>query len=147
MDENLAGRANFVASAEKPNVPLSEPQISAKGQGSCSGWAGICQGPATRIYVVDPYLRTPYMEQWLFNVQRQLSQAVVVEVGYQGNGGHKLEIFRNMNEPVLRSGASDASSLQQRRPWPNYGTFQSVNGVVNSSYNALNLEVDQRLEG
>ena len=145
MDENLAGRANFVASAEKPNVPLSQPQISSVGQVACANWAGICQGPATRIYVVDPHLRTPYMEQWLFNVQRQLSEHVVVEVGYQGNGGHKLGIFRNMNEPVLRSGPNDASSLQQRRPWPIYGTFQSVNGVVNSNYNALTGKLSQRL--
>ena len=145
MDENLAGRANFVASAEKPNVPLSQPQISSVGQVACANWTGICQGPATRIYVVDPHLRTPYMEQWLFNVQRQLTDNVVLEVGYQGNQGHKLELFRNMNEPVLRSGPSDSSSLQQRRPWPVYGTFQSVNGVVNSNYNALTTKVNQRL--
>jgi hypothetical protein len=145
MDENLAGRANFVASAERPNVPLSQPQISSVGQVACANWTGICQGPATRIYVVDPHLRTPYMEQWLFNVQRQLSDNVVLEVGYQGNQGHKLELFRNMNEPVLRSGPSDASSLQQRRPWPIYGTFQSVNGVVNSNYNALTTKLNQRL--
>ena len=145
MDENLAGRANFLTSAEVPNVPLADPQASSRGQGACAGWAGICQGPATRIYVVDPHLRTPYMEQWLFNIQRQLSEHVVVEVGYQGNGGHKLELFRNMNEPVLRSSAADASSLQQRRPWQNYGTFQSVNGVVNSNYQALTGKLNQRL--
>ena len=145
MDENLAGRANFVADAERPNVPLSQPQISSVGQVACANWSGICQGPATRIYVVDPHLRTPYMEQWLFNIQRQLSDNVVLEVGYQGNQGHKLELFRNMNEPVLRSGPSDASSLQQRRPWPIYGTFQSVNGVVNSNYNALTTKLNQRL--
>jgi len=145
MDENLAGRANFVADAERPNVPLSQPQISSVGQVACANWSGICQGPATRIYVVDPHLRTPYMEQWLFDIQRQLSQSMVLEVGYQGNQGHKLELFRNMNEPVLRSGPSDASSLQQRRPWPIYGTFQSVNGIVNSNYNALTGKLSQRL--
>jgi hypothetical protein len=145
MDENLAGRANVNASVESPNAPLSNPLLPTVGQGACSGWTGICQGPQTRIYVVDPHLRTPYMEQWLFNVQRQLSKGVVLEVGYQGNEGHKLEIFRNYNEPVLRSGPSDASSLQQRRPWPNYGQMQSINGVVNSNYHALTAKLNQRL--
>jgi hypothetical protein len=145
MDENLAGRANVTGSVETPNIPLANPLLSTAGQGACTGWSGICQGPATRIYVVDPHLRTPYVEQWLFNVQRQLSQGTVLEVGYQGNEGHKLEIFRNMNEPVLRSGPNDASTLQQRRPWPIYGTFQSVNGVVNSNYNALTGKLSQRL--
>jgi hypothetical protein len=145
MDENLAGRANVNASVEVPNAPLSNPLLPTVGQGSCTGWSGICQGPQTRIYMVDTHLRTPYMEQWLFDVQRQLSQAVVLEVGYQGNEGHKLEIFRNYNEPVLRSGPSDASSLQQRRPWPNYGQMQSINGVVNSNYHALTTKLSQRL--
>ncbi|MDQ1472265.1 MAG: hypothetical protein QOJ99_3745 [Bryobacterales bacterium] len=144
-DENLAGRANVNASVEQPNAPLSNPLLPTTGQGSCTRWTGICQGPQTRIYIVDPNLRTPYIVQWLFNVQRQLSQGVVLEAGYQGNEGHKLEIFRNYNEPVLRSGPSDASSLQQRRPWANFGQLQSVNGVVNSNYHALTTKLSQRL--
>ena len=145
MDENLAGRANVNASVERPNAPTSNPLAPTVGQGTCTGWTGICQGPQTRIYVVDPHLRTPYMEQWLFNVQRQLTNNVVLEVGYLGNQGHKLEIFRNYNEPVLRSGPSDASSLQQRRPWQNLGQIQSVNGVVSSNYNAMSTKLTQRL--
>jgi hypothetical protein len=145
MDENLAGRANVNASVESPNASLSDPLAPARGVGKCTGWTGICQGPQTRIYLVDPNLRTPYMEQWLFNIQRSVSQGVVLEVGYQGNGGHKLEIFRNYNEPILRTGPGDASSLQQRRPWSNYGQMQSINGVVNSNYHALSTKLTQRL--
>ena len=145
MDENLAGRANVTGSVETPNIPISNPLLSTAGQGVCTGWSGVCEGPATRIYVVDPHLRTPYIEQWLFNVQRQLSQKMVLEVGYLGNQGHKLEIFRNMNEPVLPTGPNDASTLQQRRPWPVYGAFQSVNGVVSSNYNAFTSKLTQRL--
>ncbi len=145
MDENLAGRANVTGSVETPNIPISNPLLSTAGQGVCTGWSGVCEGPATRIYVVDPHLRTPYIEQWLFNVQRQLSEKMVLEVGYLGNQGHKLEIFRNMNEPVLPSGPNDSSTLQQRRPWPVYGQFQSINGVVSSNYNALTSKLTQRL--
>ncbi len=143
-DENLAGRANVTASAEMPNDLVSNPLGPVLGQGSCSGWTGICQGPQTRVYSVDNFLRTPYVEQWLFNIQHQLTENIVLEVGYQGNEGHKLELFRNYNEPVLRSGPGDASTLQQRRPWANYGQIQSINGVSNSDYNALTTKLTQR---
>jgi hypothetical protein len=144
MDENLAGRANVTASAEIPNAPVSNPLAPTLGQGACSGWTGICQGPQTRLYTVDNFLRTPYIEQWLLNVQHQLTNSVVLEVGYQGNQGHKLEIFRNYNEPILRTGPGDASTLQQRRPWPDLGQIQSINGVSNSNYNALATKLTQR---
>jgi hypothetical protein len=144
MDENLAGRANVTGSPQKPDAPLSNPLAPVLGAGSCTGWTGLCQGPGTRVYVVDPHLRTPYIEQWLFNIQTQLTQNAVLEVGYEGNFGHKLELFRNYNEPVLRTGPSDGSTLQQRRPWTDLGQIQSINGVSNSSYNALSTKFTQR---
>jgi len=145
MDENLAGRANVTSNVQKPNAPLSNPLNPVQGAGSCTDWSGICQGPGTRIYVVDPKLRTPYIMQWLFNLQRELTQNSVLEVGYEGNSGHKLEIFRNYNEPVLRTGPSDGSTLQQRRPWTDMGQIQSINGVSNSTYHALMSKFSQRL--
>lgn len=144
MDENLAGRANVTGSVQVPNDPLSNPLGPVQGVGSCTGWTGICQGPGSRIYVVDPHLRTPYVEQWLFNVQRQLTESAFLELGYQGNAGHKLELFRNYNEPVLRTGPSDATTLQQRRPWTDLGQIQSINGIVNSNYQALSAKLTQR---
>jgi hypothetical protein len=144
MDENLAGRANVTSNVQAPNAPLSNPLNPVQGVGTCTGWSGICQGPGTRVYVVDPHLRTPYIMQWLFNVQRQLTSSSFLEVGYEGNSGHKLEIFRNLNEPVLRTGPSDGSSLQQRRPWTDLGQIQSINGVSNSTYHALSTKFSQR---
>src|SRR5262249_6606411 len=129
---------------QKPDAPLSNPLAPVLGAGSCTGWTGICQGPGTRIYVVDPHLRTPYIEQWLFNIQRELTGNTVLEVGYESNAGHKLELFRNYNEPVLRTGPSDGSTLQQRRPWNDLGQIQSINGVSNSSYHALSTKLTQR---
>ena len=68
-----------------------------------------------------------------------------MELGYQGNEGHKLELFRNYNEPVLRTGPGDATTLQPRRPWTDLGQIQSINGIVNSNYQALSAKLTQQL--
>jgi hypothetical protein len=88
--------------------------------------------------------RTPYIFQWLFNVQRQLSENIAIEAGYMGNVGHKLERLRAYNEAILRTGPGDNRTIEQRQPWPAYGRIQQVDGSVNSNYNALNLKLQQR---
>ena len=62
-----------------------------------------CQGP-TFTLANNTNRRTPYIIQWIFNVQRQLGAIRSVEAGYIGNGGHKLELLRVWNQPVLRKG-------------------------------------------
>jgi hypothetical protein len=61
-----------------------------------------------------------------------------------GNVGRRLERLRSTNEPYLRSGPNDASSVQSRRPFPFYGIIQQVENVVSSNYHALNLKLQQR---
>jgi hypothetical protein len=88
--------------------------------------------------------RTPYIYQWIFNIQRQLTNNISAEVGYQGNAGHKIERLRAYNEAILRTGPSDARPIEQRQPWPAYGRIQEVDGSVTSNYHAMNLKLQQR---
>jgi len=114
---------------------------------TASALGGGCQGGGSRLYLVDPLRRTPYSIQYMFNIQRQLTGSTVLEVGYQGNQGHKLQFFSKENEPVLRSGPGDGRSLQQRRPWNDIGQFQYVGGDGNSNYHSLSTKVTQRFSG
>ena len=84
--------------------------------------------------------RTPYVFQYLLNVQRQINRGTLVEVGYTGNQGHKLERFRNYNMPLPGPG-----NVQQRRPFPELGVIQMTDGVVSSNYHALATKVQMRL--
>ena len=47
--------------------------------------------------------------------------------------------------PSLIDRILEGREIQQRRPWPNYGQMQSINGVVNSNYHALTAKLNQRL--
>ena len=143
MGRNLGGRGRFESNEEQPNSSLSDPWEFERAAFQCANWSGVCLGPP---YVLGNIVgrRTPYVMQYMFNVQRQLTQDIALEVGYLGNSGHKLERLRAYNEAILRTGPSDARALLARTPWPAYGRIQQVDGSVNSNYNALNVKLQQR---
>ncbi len=144
MSRNLSGRDRFDADPQRPDSDLSDPWASSVASASCTGWDGVClQSPFLFNNIFGR--RTPYVFQWMFDVQRQLTDSILVQVGYHGNGGHKLERMRPFNQAVNRSGPDDGSSLTSRRPWPEYGTVQEVDSVGNSNYHALNLKLESRL--
>lgn len=141
LTRNVGGRSQFNADAERPNANLSNPWLNEGGQ--CTGWSGPCQGP-TFTLANNTNRRTPYLLQWVFNVQRQLGADTVLEAGYIGNGGHKLELLRVWNQPVLRTGPTDARTLLQRSPFPAYGLIQTLDNHGNSGYDGLGLKATRR---
>ena len=147
LGQNPPGRANILTNAQTIDLDISRPLANYAGDGVCTGWDGICQGGGTRVYLVDTARRTPYTIQYMFNIQRQLTDSTLFEIGYQGNQAHKLQFFSNKNMPVLRSGPGDGRSLQQRRPWTDIGAFQYVGSDGNSNYHSLAAKVTQRFSG
>jgi hypothetical protein len=143
MGRNLGGRGRFESNEERPNSNLSDPWAFERAEFQCSGWSGVCLGPP---YVLGNIAgrRTPYVLQYMLNVQRQLTENIAFEAGYLANGGRKLERLRAYNEAIYRTGPSDTRSLIQRTPWPAYGRIQQVDNSVVSTYNALNLKLQQR---
>jgi outer membrane receptor protein involved in Fe transport len=55
--------------------------------------------PMGDAFGVDQHLRTPYMQNFNFNIQQQISKRMVVQAGYVGSNGHKLFRFRDINQP------------------------------------------------
>lgn len=141
LSRNVGGRSQFTADSEVLNSNLSHP-FRFEG-GACSNWTGPCQGP-TFTLANNSNRRTPYLLQWVFNVQRQLGANTVLEAGYIGNGGHKLELLRVWNQPVLRKGPNDARTLLQRSPFPAYGLIQMLDNHGNSRYHGLALKATRR---
>lgn len=141
LSRNVGGRSQFLADSERPNANFSDPWRNEGGQ--CRNWSGPCQGP-TFTLANNTNRRTPYLLQWVFNVQRQISDDTVLEAGYIGNGGHKLELLRVWNQPVLRTGPNDSRSLLQRSPFPAYGLIQTLDNHGNSGYHGLGLKATRR---
>ncbi len=144
MARNMGGKDGYVIGANQRTTYLSAPWITETGSPLCPGWNGVCVA-APQIQATAQNNRTPYVQQYLLNVQRELTHNLVLEAGYLGNEGHHLDRFVVYNQAILPSGPNDHSSTASRRPWPSYGNIQEVAGLVNSNYNALNGKLTQRL--
>jgi hypothetical protein len=86
----------------------------------------------------------PYVSQWNFSLQRELSQNMLLEVSYSGLKGTKLISRRNLNQIPMAS-ALAGGNLQTNRPYPNINGSVGVDAAIaNNIYNALNVRLEKR---
>jgi outer membrane receptor protein involved in Fe transport len=90
---------------------------------------------------VDTDVKTPYYEQWNLAIQRQLPSHVTLEIAYAGSKGVHLQVLTDQNQ-VRVPGPGD---VQERRPYPTFGPFTSIQMRGNSSYHSLQLKAEKRL--
>jgi hypothetical protein len=91
------------------------------------------------VFAVDRNLRTPYVQNFNLNLQRELFRNGVLEVGYVGSHGTKLFRYRDINQPP-NPAVSTARPFDNGPFAPSGGTFFYVNQLetsANSNYNAL----------
>jgi len=50
-------------------------------------------------FAYDRNIKTPYMENYNLNIQRQLTSKAVIQVGYVGSQGHRLWRFFDLSQP------------------------------------------------
>ncbi len=87
----------------------------------------------------DQSLRSAYIYQYSFGVQRQLGGAFSLEVDYQGSAGHKLGLFIDRNQPEVT--VNDPTKRGNQAPnaqmFPNsfFGSIGTGVGIGNSNYN------------
>jgi hypothetical protein len=147
MGRNFGFRQSARGLEDRPTVNLDSPWATAAGgaQLQCSNWDGPC---VAGLYTFgnDPRRRTPYIMQYLLNVQRQVTDTMMIEVGYAGNQGRKLQRMYGFNTPLERADPTDQSTVEQRRPWGGdiYGRLQTIANVSQSNYNALAVKLRQR---
>jgi hypothetical protein len=97
----------------------------------------------TNVYVLGnmPDRKTPYMWQWLFNVQRELGGSTALEVGYLGSHSYRLERMFDWNETI----PGTTGSVQSRKPYPEFTKVQEIGNVAEAKYNSLAVKLTRRL--
>ncbi|MBV9305547.1 MAG: hypothetical protein JOZ45_05395, partial [Acidobacteriaceae bacterium] len=85
---------------------------------------------------------TPYVPQWSFNIERQITGSSSFEAGYLGSAGVHLQRLMTYNTAT----PGPPTGINTRRPqYPYYGgTFQVMNDPSHSTYHALQLRFQQR---
>lgn len=120
--------------------------------GNIMGWFPGNPNLAFLTGIPDPSMRTPYVENAFFGIQRELSPSMVLEVNWVGTFGKKLFWAENPNRVVngrARGPILDPCSGQtvSSTPLVNpcFGTLRTWKNSVNSSYNALQVSVIRKM--
>ena len=146
LGRNIGTRDSNFSVDPVPISNLDDPWGTKPGGGPvCSNWSGPCVA-GLYSYRNDTERRTPYVQQYMLNVQRQLTDSLLLEVGYQGNKGTKIQRMYGFNKGVNKTGPDDRRTLAQRQPFGAnvFGFIQTIGGGVNSNYNALGVKLQQR---
>jgi hypothetical protein len=96
--------------------------------------------PPPSLSVLNPNLRTPYLQQWNLTVERSLQSWGTISASYVGSKGPKLIRAFDLNQPLPALG-----DLQARRPYHNLGNIFLIGSGANSSYNSLQLLYDKKM--
>jgi hypothetical protein len=100
-------------------------------------------GAATQLQPIDPDKRTPYMQQWNLNIQRELPGAVLFEIGYIGSKGTHLMERLDINQARLNAPGENLP-VQQRRPFPQFQSILLYQGGETSTYHAMTVHLERR---
>ena len=137
MSRNIQGRITSAGSGLTWQQPYT---------GGSTNPCGIQMPPQVCVQAPQVYANrydrvTPYIEQYLFNMQREVSSNTVLEIGYFGSRGHKLQRFLTLNQPV--PGLSEPAL--DRAPSPELGNWQVLSSVGYSNYNSLAVRATRRM--
>jgi hypothetical protein len=136
---NFAGRLTITASNTLNNLTWYNPYLL-NGNNPCNVAPPLVCLSSPGPTVLDYNGRTAYEIQYTANVQRQLSNSTVLEVGYLGSESHFLQRFHNINNPIPGTG-----STAPRTPWPELGVMQFVDDDVSAHYESLTGKLTKRL--
>ena len=111
-----------------PNISISNPY----------GGSAASSFPSS-TWIENPF-RNGYIQQWSFNVQRQLPSSMALTVGYVGSKGTRLDREYNANLP-------QPSPLfnQANRPYPTFAGITVDSASASSIYHAFEVSVEKRL--
>ncbi len=99
------------------------------------------------IMNMNPDFTSAYVQQWNFNVQREIWYKFVVTAAYLGNKGTHLHVSEQQNPGLYIPGKSTTTNIDSRRIYPGYQTIESIQSTANSTYHALQLSWNRRFEG
>ena len=104
--------------------------------------------------LADKQIKNPYVQDYTFDIQREIARNTVLDFNYTGNKGTHLMTRFQVNQPtqcILSLGCNPGTTspgyipVQERNPYPNFGRpLTDVTWIGYSNYNALNIKAEHR---
>ena len=146
-EQNIFTNPPYVSSIVLSNTQFATP---------ASGTQVISSAPVSVRGTPLP-MHTPYAQNWSFDIQRQLTPTLMVDLGYYGNKGTHLLGIVDLNEvppgAVYTSGLLPAGTavtsantprLNAIRPYQGFVAVNTLETWFNSNYNSLQLSVQKQ---
>lgn len=92
--------------------------------------------PVTTPFEIN--FKDAFIQQWAFNIQRELPGSWLVDVGYVGTRGLHLPRETDPNQPN-----PDPVTETATRRFPNFSTFSYTESSGSSSYHALQAKIER----
>jgi hypothetical protein len=92
---------------------------------------------------VNVHLKTPYIYQYNFSVERQLANGLMAEIGYAGSSSHKLLTWVDKN-PVIPGTNNRILNEGQGLAHDTYAYITAFDGLDNANYNGLLASLTKR---
>ena len=93
---------------------------------------------------IDPGFTNGYLQQWNFNLQRDLIKDFVLTAAYVGTKGTHLQIQEEVNGAPYVPGSSTSGNINQRRLYQPFAGIETLEANGNSTYHALQLTLKKR---
>jgi Carboxypeptidase regulatory-like domain len=128
-NENKGGNPPFISSVNIQNPRLSNP----------TGGAGTNFPP--NVNSLDVFPKQPSVQSWSLTIQRELTNSLILEVGYVGTRGTHLPRTIQLNQ----ADPSRAGNANLRRPFLGYGTINYNENSAVAKYHGLEVGLSRRI--
>ncbi len=145
FDQPVTNAVSPLASNPPFGVPLNANATSTTFVSVSNPLADAAGTPSTRASSIDPNFTNDYVQDWNFNVQREVARATRLEVGYFGSKGTHLRMGYNQNQFEITNEVPLLVGGKEVRPFPAFANITTIISPGNSSYNALWVSVTRRM--
>ena len=157
----LQTATNWFKAMEIQNFPnfnktiISQTSFDAPGNG-----IPVASKAPVLVNAYQPNDAEPYLQSWSFDLQQQLSNTVLLDIGYYGNRTVHMGVgqaaIEDINQPFpgeyAQKGiipgntvtAGNSQKLNQIRPYLGYADISSLQTMFSSNYNSLQVSVQKR---
>jgi len=109
-----------------------------------SAFIGGSTPPLSQAFISinpDSHLRQPYIHEWSFSLESQLTNSIALETRYVGTSAIDLGHFHFFGNQAF-PGPGD---IQPRRPYPDFGFTGQMSSGANANYNGLQVQMTKRM--
>jgi hypothetical protein len=94
-------------------------------------------------YYFNPYIKTPYVDQWNIGIDQQLGRETSLSIAYVGSHSNRLDLG-GLHNTAQYPGPGDAAVVASRQPYPYITPTNYDDSTGNSNYEALQTTLSRR---